>query len=207
MYISWRRALQLPMDIVTYQGRQEEVALVDSSTIHNFIDTSTVKKLNLGTRKIPWPIEIYNVDGTHNQDGKVEWSVHLYIKSGEQQIKTKFFVTNLGRDRIILGYLWFEAFNPKINWREGKLLGPQISLKTTGTITREHVNEAYKIRCMAIEIRNTTIAQKMAKAFQVAKPKTDTPVPPEIPETCKSLLGTGSQTLPTKQVMGPSYPS
>jgi hypothetical protein len=124
MYISQRKALQLPLDVVTYQGKQEVVALVDSSTTNNFIDSRTVKKLNLGTRKIPRPIELYNVDGTHNQDGRVEQSIHLYIESAEQRIKTQFFVTNLGRDHIILGYPWFEAFNPKINWKEGRLLEP-----------------------------------------------------------------------------------
>jgi hypothetical protein len=62
------------------------------------------------------------------------------------------FVTNLGKDHIILGYPWFEAFNPKINWKEGRLLGPQIELKTTGAINQKHVNEAYKIRRMAMEI-------------------------------------------------------
>jgi hypothetical protein len=83
MYISRRKALQLPLDIVTYQGRQEDITLVDSSATNNFIDSRTVKKLNLGTRKIPRPVELYNVDGTHNQDGKVEQSVHLYIDNGE----------------------------------------------------------------------------------------------------------------------------
>jgi hypothetical protein len=119
MYISRRKALQLPLNIVTYQGRQEDIALVDSGATNNFIDSRIVKKLNLGTRKVPRPIELYNVDGTHNQDGRIEQSVHLYIDNGEQRVKTQFFVTNLGNDHIILGYPWFEAFNPKINWKEG----------------------------------------------------------------------------------------
>jgi hypothetical protein len=32
------------------------------------------------------------------------------------------FVTNLGKDQIILSYPWLKAFNPDINWKEGKLL-------------------------------------------------------------------------------------
>jgi Aspartyl protease len=80
------------------------MALIDSGATNNFIDSRTVKKLNLGTRKLPQPRELYNVDGTHNQDGKIERSVHLYIDNGQQCVKTPFFVTNLGRDHIILGY-------------------------------------------------------------------------------------------------------
>jgi Retroviral aspartyl protease len=115
MYISKKKSLQLPLNIVTYQGKQEDVALIDSGATNNFIDFHMVNKLNLGIRKIPHPIELYNVDDTHNQDRKIGQSVHLYIDNGQQHIQTPFFVTNLGKDRIILGYPWFEAFNPKID--------------------------------------------------------------------------------------------
>jgi hypothetical protein len=179
MYISKKKLLQLPVNIVTYQGRQEDIALIDSGATNNFIDFRTVNKLGLGTRKISRPIELYNVDGTHNQDGKIERSIHLYIDNGQQRIQTPFFVTNLGKDRIILGYPWFEAFNPKINWKEGKLLGPRVELKTTGAINQEHLNQVYEIRRTAMEIRKTTFAQKMAEKFQVDKPKMDNPIPPE----------------------------
>ncbi len=30
----------------------------------------------------------------------------------------QFLITNLGRDEVILGYPWFTAFEPKIQWRE-----------------------------------------------------------------------------------------
>jgi hypothetical protein len=179
MYISKKKSLQLPINIITYQGKQEDIALIDSGATNNFIDFRTVNKLGLGTRKIPRPIELYNVDGTHNQDGKIERSIHLYIDNGQQRIQTPFFVTNLGKDRIILGYPWFEAFNPKINWKEGKLLGPCMELKTTGAINQEHLNQVYEIQCTAMKIRKTTFAQKMAEKFQIDKPKIDNPIPPE----------------------------
>jgi hypothetical protein len=66
MYISKKKSLQLPLNIVTYQGKQEDIALIDSGATNNFIDFRTVNKLGLGMRKIPRPIELYNVDGTHN---------------------------------------------------------------------------------------------------------------------------------------------
>jgi hypothetical protein len=72
MYISKKKSLQLALNIVTYQGKQEDIALIDSGATNNFIDFRTVNKLGLGTRKVPRPIELYNVDGTHNQDGKIE---------------------------------------------------------------------------------------------------------------------------------------
>jgi hypothetical protein len=105
--------------------------------------------------------------------------MHLHIERGGERIKTQIHVTNLGRDRLILGYPWLKAFNPKINWVEGKLLGPWTTLKTTKAVTQEHLKQAYKIKRMAMQARKTTIAQRMAENFQTDKPKTDTPIPPE----------------------------
>jgi hypothetical protein len=53
MYISRKKSLQLPLNIVTYQGKQEDITLIDSGATNNFIDFRTVNKLGLGTRKVP----------------------------------------------------------------------------------------------------------------------------------------------------------
>jgi hypothetical protein len=179
MVITKRKSLDIPVDVVTYNNMETVNALIDSGVTDNFIDFRTVAKLRLGTKKLPRARQLFNVDGTHNQAGLIEESVHLYIDRGDEHIQTQLHVTNLGRDRLILGYPWLEAFNPEINWAEGKLLGPQTTLKTTGAVAQEHVNEAYEIQRMAIQARKTTIAQKMAENFKTDKPKNDTPIPPE----------------------------
>jgi hypothetical protein len=33
----------------------------------------------------------------------------------------KFFLTNLEEDHTLLGFPWFAAFNPEINWTEGTM--------------------------------------------------------------------------------------
>jgi hypothetical protein len=38
MYISKKKSLQLPLSIVTYQGKQKDIALIDSGATNNFID-------------------------------------------------------------------------------------------------------------------------------------------------------------------------
>ena len=42
----------------------------------------------------------------------------------------RFYITNLGDDRVILGYPWLRDFNPKINWTTGKLEGPLVEVET-----------------------------------------------------------------------------
>ena len=40
-----------------------------------------------------------------------------------------FYVTNLGSDKMILGYPWLCAFNPDIDWPSCKLIGPIIKME------------------------------------------------------------------------------
>jgi len=42
----------------------------------------------------------------------------------------RFYMMNLGSDRIILGYPWLHAFNPDINWPDCKLMGPKVRMET-----------------------------------------------------------------------------
>jgi hypothetical protein len=158
MVITKRKSLDIPVDVVTYNKTETVNALIDSGATDNFIDYRMVAKLRLGTKKLPKARQLFNVDRTHNQAGLIEESVHLYIDRGDEHVQTQLHVTNLGRDRLILGYPWLEAFNPEINWAEGKLLGPRTTLKTTGAVTQEDVNEVYKIQQMAMQARKTTIA-------------------------------------------------
>jgi hypothetical protein len=102
----------------------------------------TVAKLRLGTQKLLKPQPIINVDGTRNSGGTIEHCVHLYVTQGQKEEHLKFYVTNLERDWIILGYPWLETFNPEINWGEGRIKGPKIQFKTTAYVSKEHAKAA-----------------------------------------------------------------
>jgi len=111
--------------------------LIDSRATENFVNYQTVAKLWLGVTKIPQARKIYNVDGMENQAGLIKHCIHLYVKHGNQQKWAKFFVTNLGKEQIILGYPWLEEFNLDINWRDGQLLGLHVQLKTSAAVAKE----------------------------------------------------------------------
>jgi Reverse transcriptase (RNA-dependent DNA polymerase) len=68
-----------------------------------------------------------------------------------------------------------------------------------GAVNREHVNEAYKIRWMTMELRKTTIAQKMAEAFQMDKPKTDTLIPLKYKRHAKVFSETEAEWFPSSR--------
>jgi len=65
-----------------------------------------------------------------NRHGTITHACDLMVKQGNKKVRQRFYVSDLGKDRFILGYPWFRAFNPDINWAEAKLKGPRIKMET-----------------------------------------------------------------------------
>jgi len=64
----------------------------------------------------------------------------LYIQHRDKQpSKAVFFITNLGKEGIIIKWPWFEEFNPTINWQHGKVFG-RTQLKTPAALTKEQLD-------------------------------------------------------------------
>jgi hypothetical protein len=71
--------LEVPITLHSFKGMAEEVALIDSGAIENFIDQETVKKLKLGSKKLSEPVQLRNIDGTYNQSGSVTHFIDLLV--------------------------------------------------------------------------------------------------------------------------------
>ena len=104
--------------------------MLNLGATENFIDHATVTRLRLGTKKLDLSRPVYNVDGTMNRHGTITHACDLMVKQGNKKVRQRFYVSDLGKDRFILGYPWFRAFNPDINWTEAKLQGPGIKMET-----------------------------------------------------------------------------
>jgi hypothetical protein len=115
-------------------GTKREFALVDSGATENFLDYKTARRWKVGLHTLDVPIEIYNVDGTENKRGRITEYCILYITMGTKTKKQMFFVTELGSDRLILGYPWLRGYNPELNWQKGTLgqNTPKVQIQTTG---------------------------------------------------------------------------
>jgi hypothetical protein len=98
MYVSKENALEIPFDFKTYMAKAEEVALVDSGAMENFIDYQTVARLRLGSNKLAIPRPVHNVDGTLNKSGEITHSIDLYVQLGNKEQRVRFFITNLRKD-------------------------------------------------------------------------------------------------------------
>ena len=77
--------------------------------------------MNLKKLILDEPLEVYNVDGTLNRKGTITHYTRILISLGGRSTWEKFYITNLGYQRIILGFPWFRRHNPDIDWSTGRV--------------------------------------------------------------------------------------
>jgi hypothetical protein len=99
--------------------RAEALALIDSGATENFLNLDYARYLRLPIQRLSQPRKLYNVDGTSNQSGDLLYFTDLSVQTGEKRTTMRFFLSNLGENKAILGYPWFAAMQPKINWKRG----------------------------------------------------------------------------------------
>jgi Reverse transcriptase (RNA-dependent DNA polymerase) len=100
-------------------SKQTVETLIDSSAGGLFIDQNYAK--NFDINYLDEPVKAYNVDGTENKRGTINAYVNLKFTLGEQKFKKQFYVTGLGKQKIILGLPWLHKYNLIIDWKKGKI--------------------------------------------------------------------------------------
>jgi hypothetical protein len=112
MYITRRKALNIPIFFTNKDGTVASEALIDSGATENFMDKRVLRRLGVGRICLGQSKKVQNIDGTLNQAGEITHFCVLKTKLGEKEKAQKFYITDLGKDRIILGFPWLEEYNP-----------------------------------------------------------------------------------------------
>ena len=99
--------------------RAEAIALLDSGATENFMDLAYARWMRLPIKAMPQPRKLYNVDGTENKAGEVKFFVDLGTRTGNSITNLRFFLSDLGGQKAILGYPWFASAQPRIDWKRG----------------------------------------------------------------------------------------
>jgi len=99
--------------------RAKITTLVDSGATENFMNLTYAKWLHLPIKKLPNPQKLFNVDGTENKAGELLFYTDLQVRSSGQSTTLRFFLSDLGEYKAILGYSWFAAVQPRIDWKKG----------------------------------------------------------------------------------------
>ena len=130
--VSAMKGITTHFTFLSKRGKANEHMLLDSGATENFMDHLMIRRLGIGTRKLPVPRRIFNMDRTENIAGQLTKFCTLRVRKGDQNHLQTFYVTSLSADHMILSYPWLRTFNPQVNWEKGRILGPEIQIETCG---------------------------------------------------------------------------
>jgi len=80
-----------------------------------------MKKNNLDTCKLLFPITCYNADGSTNKDGSITEVIEMHMTMSNHQELIQLLVINLGNHDLFLGCDWLQKHNLSINWRNSSI--------------------------------------------------------------------------------------
>ena len=108
--------------------RADTIALLDSGATENFMSLQYAKYLHLPIKVLKEPRKLFNVDGTPNRAGDLKYYTDLHTRTGKQQRMLRYFLSDIGENKVILGYPWFAAAQPKIDWARGWITHDQLPI-------------------------------------------------------------------------------
>jgi hypothetical protein len=159
MYITRRRALNIPIFFSNKDGTVASEALVNSGATENFMDKWVVERLGIGRIHLGQTKRVHNIDGTQNQAGEIMHFCVLKTKLGWKEKAQKFYITDLGKDCIILGYPWLHDYHPQINWMKGMVEGQPLHISTANNDIQYLL--ANKI-VQSLQVNKASISQEWA---------------------------------------------
>ena len=107
--------MRIPVILRTKQRTVKIHTLVDSGAQGKFINRITARQLRLKEEPLPQPIMVYNVDRTPNKLGFIRNTVTANVDVNGRITQEKFFITQIGKQDIILGIDWLQRINPVID--------------------------------------------------------------------------------------------
>jgi hypothetical protein len=105
VYISRWRLMKVKVLTKVAQAQDESSALVDCGATENFMDLRYAQRLGLPVQELSRPQKLFNVDWTENKSGELKYYSDLSLQIGPSWVKHRFYLSNLGNNSIILGYL------------------------------------------------------------------------------------------------------
>ena len=103
----------------SWSKRANTITLVDSGATENFMNLNYAKYLHLPIKALKEPRKLFNVDRTLNKSGELCYYADLTTRTGKTNQTLRYFLTDLGENKVILGYPWFATTQPKIDWARG----------------------------------------------------------------------------------------
>src|SRR5487761_687860 len=217
VYISARKSMTIRFFIHSRSKRAEALALIDSGATENFMNIQYAKYLQLPIKRLEGPRRLFNVDGTENKSGMLQFYTDLQVQTGSQRTSLRFFLTDIGENKAILGYPWFAATQPNIDWKRGWIDHSQLPIilrapdAAKARFLPRAINQVRTLPEEQIYIGRVDIEPDSNKEFtpftfgqrqEEAEPPKDTtaPIPPQYLEFTKVFREEASHSFPPSRI-------
>jgi Reverse transcriptase (RNA-dependent DNA polymerase) len=163
--------------------RAETIALLDSGATENFMSLDYAKYLHLPIKTLKEPRRLFNVDGTPNRTGDLKYYTDLTTRTGQSTRTLRYFLSDLGDNKVILGYPWFVAAQPKIDWARGWIAHDQlpIVLRAADVIKARFVPRQDIARRAIVTKSDPKIPPQYKNFLDVFTPRKGAGMPPSRP--------------------------
>src|SRR5882757_5215338 len=130
LYVSFSQyngspSIRVPVSVSGKSRKVATEALIDSGATGILISRGFVKKHQIPTTPLPQHIPVRNIDRTTNSGGSITQACTLNLElegiDGTHREDIKLYVTELGKESIILGTDWLRQHNPDIDWTHDTL--------------------------------------------------------------------------------------
>ena len=97
-------------------------ATIDSTCEGILVNKKWVERKQFPTYALSHPIRVRNVDDTINKAGLIKRGLDVNLTVQDQGGRThtervQIFITNLGKDNVLLGTDWLKYHDPSIGWK------------------------------------------------------------------------------------------
>ncbi|KNZ80734.1 hypothetical protein J132_04710 [Termitomyces sp. J132] len=111
-----------------------------------FLDLESVKHHGLTTQPLPKPIPVYNIDRMPNKAGIISSMVDLVLQYQNHAERAVFAVTSLGRQDMILRFMWLQEHNSKVNWTKGEVTMSRCSRKCSACTAEDRAEHQTQVQ-------------------------------------------------------------
>ena len=105
--------MRIPVLIHTSYFMVNKNALIDSGATNNFIHPNFVARMGIQPKVLERPCKIWNADSTENKEGMITHYLDLEVETKGIRKDMHFYITNIGKEDLFLGYLWLAAYEPR----------------------------------------------------------------------------------------------
>ena len=136
----------------------ETKVLIDSGAQGIFMDEWFAKKHQLLLLRLNKEIQVSNIDESPNKNGPIRFHTWLPTKINGKTISTRFLISNLGKEDVILGLPWLDKINPEVDWTNKSLkivLNRIKKLTTQQAIDKEIQIQKVELECEKMKSKET----------------------------------------------------